>query len=159
MKTRPGSVMDLVFVKSFSKNGDKVPTTRIRPTENFRCRLSIPVHTYQAVPERCLRYAFDLDASSRGLFQNVINRPDDLPESNLGIDLRTAVVGRSQRTLVLHHRAAYEIAFEIVQPGAHAGRADVQTEYEFLSQMSGVEGRILATSCQLNFTTSGRRSF
>ena len=134
MKPRTGSIMDLRFVKFFPQRCHLFTAPRIGPAENFCRWLAFCIDADQTVPKRTRRNVADLTLDLFRFPQNLIDCRNDLIERFVGIDLRTAVIGRGQRALILNHRSRQHIAIVVIQRGAHARRADVQCKDEIFVQ-------------------------
>lgn len=134
MKRRPGAVVDQGLVESLSKRPGTVSAAGIGPPEHFRRRPALSIHTDEAVPECTRRDVRDLAPNIRGAGENVIDRSYRLFECDIGVDLKPALAGRIERTVVFYKCFGDHLTTIVVERGAYAGRADVQTEDELLSQ-------------------------
>ena len=134
MEPRTRSIMDPSFVKLLTQAFNMIAAPRIGPAVNLCRRLAVRIDADKAVPKRTRRDMTDLAFNFFRFSQNFVDRGNDLFKCLVGVDLRTAVVGRGQRTLVLDHRPRQNVPRVIIQRGAHARRADVQYKNEVLLQ-------------------------
>ena len=134
MKSRAGPIMCCSLVELAPEIVDVGSAPRIRPSEDFRCRLSISINPHEAVPERARCDVSDLTVDR--VLQYVVDRLDDLFERDIGVDLRPAVIRCRECAFIFYKRVRQHSPANIVESRADTGRADIQSEYEFLGQDS-----------------------
>jgi hypothetical protein len=134
MESRTSPIMGFAFVEFSPENGRLLAASSIRPTEYFCRWTSFDIDADETVPKRASGDVSDLAFDAGRDFQNIIDRTDNLSERDFRVDFGSSIRSRGQRSLILHECLGQHVALRIVKGRAHAGRADVQTENEFLSQ-------------------------
>ena len=134
MKSRTGPIVNRDLIEASFQIAGISAASCIGPAEDLGGWLPVSIDTDKAVPEGTCRDVRLIGELIGVLGKYVGYKREDLSECLARVNLGTAVVGRGKRALVLHERVGQYPATLVIERRAHAGRADVETEDETLSQ-------------------------